>query len=65
MGGFLLATFQCPCHVPSSQGPWFLCLPIVGSGETPHNQPLVLKVPLSSSTWGGDSGDRGARQGPP
>lgn len=31
----------------------------------PHNQPLALKVPLSSSTWGGLSGARGARQGPP
>lgn len=67
MGGFLLATSQCTHHGLSSRGPWLLCPPGAGrgSGRTPHNQPLVVKVPLNSSTWGALSGARGARQGPP
>lgn len=40
-------------------------LPFQAVGGTLHNQPLVLKVLLSSSTWAGLSGARGVRQGPP
>lgn len=58
-----------PTMSPAPGGPWFR----MGQGEVAlrgrvlgaHNQPVLLKAPLSSSTWAGLSGARGARQGPP
>lgn len=58
-----------PATCPAPCDPWFR----KGQGEAAlrgwvlgaHNQPVLLKAPLSSSTWAGLSGARGARQGPP
>lgn len=61
MGGFLLATAQCPHHVPSSRGPWLPCLP----GVDPSQPAVGAEVTPQLLNLGGAQRGQGCTAGTP